>query len=168
MLGHRDLTDEDIRTAIKNSGGVRGSLLIPDAPFELLVRRSISRLLTPCLQCKDFVHAELLRIAGQCAPPDIARFPALQVGLWHSAKHTNLKGIQGLSMGETRVYSRNAIVTLKGSSALLCMPGSGFGDIVSTARSEFPLAGCVCWHQSSYEVWHVSNLILRPSSSSSL
>lgn len=74
----RELTDEDIRTAIKNSGGVKGSLLIPDAPFELLVRRSISRLLAPCLQCKDFVHAELLRIAGQCAPPDIARFPALQ------------------------------------------------------------------------------------------
>ncbi len=75
----RELTDEDIRTAIKNSGGVKGSLLIPDAPFELLVRRSISCLLTPSLQCKDFVHGELLRIAGQCAPSDISRFPALQV-----------------------------------------------------------------------------------------
>ena len=75
----RELTDEDIRTAIKNSGGVKGSLLIPDAPFELLVRRSISCLLTPALQCKDFVHGELLRIAGQCAPSDITRFPALQV-----------------------------------------------------------------------------------------
>jgi hypothetical protein len=73
-----ELTDEDIRTAIKNSGGVRGTLLIPDAPFELLVRRAIGRLLTPALQCKEFVHAELLRIAGQCAPPDIGRFPALQ------------------------------------------------------------------------------------------
>ncbi len=67
-----------MRTAIKNSGGVRGSLLIPDAPFELLVRRAISRLLTPALQCKEFVHAELLRIAAQCAPADITRFPKLQ------------------------------------------------------------------------------------------
>ena len=58
---------------------MKGSLLIPDAPFELLVRRAISFLLTPALQCKDFVHAELLRIAGQCAPPEVARFPALQV-----------------------------------------------------------------------------------------
>jgi dynamin 1-like protein len=74
-----ELSDEDIRTAIKNSGGVRGSLLIPDAPFELLVRRAIARLLTPCLQCKDFVHAELLRIAAQCTPPDITRFPRLHV-----------------------------------------------------------------------------------------
>ncbi|BDA44916.1 Dynamin-related protein DNM1 [Coccomyxa sp. Obi] len=76
-----ELTDDDVRTAIKNSGGVRGSLLIPDAPFELLVRRAISRLLTPSLQCKEFVHAELLRIAAQCAPPDIARFPKLKAHL---------------------------------------------------------------------------------------
>ena len=48
-----ELTDGDIRTAIKNSGGVRGSLLIPEAPFELLVRRAIGRLLTPSLQCKE-------------------------------------------------------------------------------------------------------------------
>lgn len=68
-----------MRTAIKNSGGVRGSLLIPDAPFELLVRKAICRLLQPALQCKEFVHAELLRIAAQCAPADITRFPKLQV-----------------------------------------------------------------------------------------
>ena len=114
-----------MRTAIKNSGGINGSLLIPEAPFELLVRRAIERLLPPALQvrlsaggvggcsgvrralflhcaplvsarvqlvtqpcppprpplaqCKDFVHAELLRIAAQCSPPDVARFPVLQV-----------------------------------------------------------------------------------------
>ena len=74
-----ELTDEDVRTAIKNSGGVKGSLLIPDAPFELLVRRALTRLLPLALQCKEFVHAELLKIAGQCSPPDVDRFPTLQV-----------------------------------------------------------------------------------------
>ena len=74
-----ELTDEDVRTAIKNSGGVKGSLLIPEAPFELLVRRAISRLLPSALQCQQFVHAELLRIASQCAPTDVSRFPNLQV-----------------------------------------------------------------------------------------
>ena len=74
-----ELTDEDVRTAIKNSGGVKGSLLIPEAPFELLVRRAISRLLPSALQCQQFVHAELLRIASQCAPADVTRFPNLQV-----------------------------------------------------------------------------------------
>lgn len=45
------------------------------------MRRAISRLLTPALQCKEFVHGELLRIAGQSAPVDVARFPGLQVGI---------------------------------------------------------------------------------------
>lgn len=76
-----ELTDEDVRTAIRNSGGVKGSLLIPEAPFELLVRRAISRLLPSALQCQQFVHAELLRIASQCAPADVSRFPNLQVRL---------------------------------------------------------------------------------------
>ena len=52
----------------------------PDSPpARVQVRRAIARLLTPSLQSKEFVHTELLRIAGQCAPSDIARFPALQV-----------------------------------------------------------------------------------------
>ena len=74
-----ELSDEDVRTAIKNSGGIRGSLLIPEAPFELLVRKAIDRLLAPALQCKEFVHGELLRVAAQCTPPDVVRFPVLQV-----------------------------------------------------------------------------------------
>jgi len=95
-----ELTDDDVRTAIKNSGGIKGgwvgqpgnaehaigqacrfscfwpvacgvgavlvfrpgltslsyatqgSLLIPEAPFELLVRRAIERLLPPALQVR--------------------------------------------------------------------------------------------------------------------
>lgn len=97
----RDLTDEDIRTAIKNSGGVKGSLLIPDAPFELLVRRAISELRSPCVQCKDFVHAELLRIATQCAPTDVARFPALQVRPFVLSAPLDLRGGKTHS-GESR------------------------------------------------------------------
>ena len=76
-----ELSDEDVRTAIKNSGGIKGTLLIPEAPFELLVRRAIERLLAPSLQCKDFVHAELLRMAAQCVPLEVGRFPALQTVL---------------------------------------------------------------------------------------
>lgn len=73
-----ELSDNDVRTAIKNSGGIKGTLLIPEAPFELLVRRAIERLLLPSIQCKEFVHAELIRIASQCVPPDAARFPTLK------------------------------------------------------------------------------------------
>ncbi|KDD75260.1 dynamin, partial [Helicosporidium sp. ATCC 50920] len=72
------LSDDDVRTAIRNSGGVKGALLIPEAPFELLVRRAIERLLPPALQAKEYVHAELLRVAAQCAPLELQRFPVLQ------------------------------------------------------------------------------------------
>lgn len=76
-----ELSDEDVRTAIKNSGGIKGSLLIPEAPFEVLVKKAIERLQSPSLQCKEFVHTELLKIAAHCAPPEIARFPVLQTVL---------------------------------------------------------------------------------------
>lgn len=89
------MTDEDVRTAIKNSGGVKGSLLIPEAPFELLVRRAISRLLPSALQCQQFVHSELLRIAAQCAPADVSRFPALQVGCMSASEAKGFTQNQG-------------------------------------------------------------------------
>ena len=73
-----ELTADEIRTAIENSGGINGSLLIPEAPFEILVRKAIEKLLAPALQCKDFVHEELLKIALDCAPPEVKRFPRLQ------------------------------------------------------------------------------------------
>jgi len=74
----RDLSDAEIRTAIQNSGGVGGSLMIPEAPFEILVRTAIRKLLSPALQCSDLVHQELLRIAAACQNDALARFPLLQ------------------------------------------------------------------------------------------
>lgn len=73
-----ELTDDEIRTAIKNSGGITGSLLIPEAPFEMLVKRAIERLLRPSLQCREFIHEELIKIAAHSAPPEVTRFPKLK------------------------------------------------------------------------------------------
>ena len=58
--------------------GVSGSLLIPQEPFELLVRRSIKTLLEPAIKCKDFVQEELLRIANESFPRELSRFVSLQ------------------------------------------------------------------------------------------
>lgn len=55
-----------------------GTLLIPQEPFELLVRRSISKLLQPAMTCKDLVYDELLKIAEAACPRDLGRFPVLQ------------------------------------------------------------------------------------------
>jgi hypothetical protein len=73
-----ELSDDEIRTAIKNAGGITGSLLIPEAPFELLVSRAIERLLRPALQCREFVHQELVHIAAQSVPSEVSRFPRLR------------------------------------------------------------------------------------------
>jgi len=77
----RGITDEEICTIIRNGAGVTGNLLVPQEPFELLVRRALLQLLPPSLQCKDLVHEELLRIAEQACPKDASRFPGLQRAL---------------------------------------------------------------------------------------
>lgn len=79
------LSDADVRTALRNAGGVRGTLLIPDAPFEVLARGAVRRLLPPCLAAAQHAHAELLRMAEDALPPDVDRFPALRGALLAAA-----------------------------------------------------------------------------------
>ncbi|KAL1224840.1 Dynamin-related protein 3B [Cardamine amara subsp. amara] len=73
-----DLTNDDIRTAIQNATGPRSALFVPDVPFEVLVRRQISRLLDPSLQCARFIFDELIRISHQCMMSELQHFPVLQ------------------------------------------------------------------------------------------
>lgn len=53
------LSDNDIWTAIENAGGTKGVLLLPEAPFELLLKQAIARLVEPSVQCLGLVHNEL-------------------------------------------------------------------------------------------------------------
>ncbi|KFK39955.1 hypothetical protein AALP_AA3G311000 [Arabis alpina] len=73
-----DLTDDDIRTAIQNATGPRSALFVPDVPFEVLVRRQITRLLDPSLQCARFIFDELIKISHKCMMTELQRFPVLQ------------------------------------------------------------------------------------------
>ncbi|KAK7319506.1 hypothetical protein RJT34_04227 [Clitoria ternatea] len=73
-----DLTDDDIRTAIQNATGPRSALFVPEVPFEVLVRRQISRLLDPSLQCARFIYDELLKISHCCLVTELQRFPFLR------------------------------------------------------------------------------------------
>ncbi|XP_045817663.1 dynamin-related protein 3A-like isoform X1 [Trifolium pratense] len=74
------LTDDDIRTAIQNATGPRSALFIPEVPFEVLVRRQISRLLDPSLQCARFIHDELIKMSRYCMKlvTELQRFPLLR------------------------------------------------------------------------------------------
>ncbi|CAH8369113.1 unnamed protein product [Eruca vesicaria subsp. sativa] len=73
-----DLTDDDIRTAIQNATGPRSALFVPDVPFQVLVRRQISRLLDPSLQCARFIFDELVKISHRCMMNELQRFPVLR------------------------------------------------------------------------------------------
>ncbi|KAG2250017.1 hypothetical protein Bca52824_089645 [Brassica carinata] len=73
-----DFTDDDIRTAIQNATGPRSALFVPDVPFEFLVRRQISRLLDPSLQCARFIFDELVKISHKCMMNELQRFPVLR------------------------------------------------------------------------------------------
>ena len=72
------LTDDEIRTTITNANGTRRALFVPEISFDILVRRQISRLEQPGIQCVDLVYEELQRIANQSEPKELIRFPFLK------------------------------------------------------------------------------------------
>ena len=71
------LSDEDIRTAIKNSNGLRPSLFIPEMAFEVLVKQQIRRLQGPSLMCVKRVFDELRNIVDQIKIIDINKYRKL-------------------------------------------------------------------------------------------
>lgn len=73
-----NLTDDDIRTTIRNANGPRQSLFVPEVSFELLAKRQIKRLEQPGLQCVDLVFDELQRVTSQCETMELSRFPELR------------------------------------------------------------------------------------------
>ncbi|KAF0931896.1 hypothetical protein E2562_007088 [Oryza meyeriana var. granulata] len=74
----KSITDEDICTAIHNSDGPKGPMFLPELPFEILVRRQISRLLDPSLQCANFIYDELVKISRGCLTSELQKYPILK------------------------------------------------------------------------------------------
>jgi len=72
-----NLSEEDIKLAIRNSKGPKSSLFIPEAAFEMLVKSQVKMLLSPSIQCVDQVYDELVTILD-FAEKDLLRFPALK------------------------------------------------------------------------------------------
>jgi replication fork clamp-binding protein CrfC len=72
-----NLSDTEIRTAIRNATGPRPTLFLPEMAFEILVRKQIARLQLPVVECVDMVLDELMRVATQCqlgGLPQLARY----------------------------------------------------------------------------------------------
>jgi replication fork clamp-binding protein CrfC len=73
------LSDEDIRTAIKNSNGLKPSLFIPEAAFEVLIKQQIYRFINPSLLCVKRVYDELKGIVASIDIPEITRYKKLEI-----------------------------------------------------------------------------------------
>jgi len=73
------LSEQDIRTAIKNSAGPRGALIVPEGSFEFLVKSLISRLEEPSLECCEQVFGELQKIVAKLTEcRELTRFKNLR------------------------------------------------------------------------------------------
>jgi dynamin 1-like protein len=72
------LSDQEIRTAIRNATGPRTALFVPEIAFETLVRRQIAKLEEPALQCAEQVNEELHRLIHHCELPEMQRFTLLR------------------------------------------------------------------------------------------
>ncbi|PVU95954.1 hypothetical protein BB561_001487 [Smittium simulii] len=72
-----NLSNSDIRTAIRNSSGPRGSLFVPELSFQLLIKPLIKSLEAPSQRCVQLAYEELLQIGNYCDSNELRRFPKL-------------------------------------------------------------------------------------------
>ena len=72
------LTNEEILIVIKNTNGLKPSLFVPEAAFEVLIRQQIQRLQEPGLLCVKKVYDELLNTIDLINVNDISRYKLLE------------------------------------------------------------------------------------------
>jgi len=84
------LSYQEIRIAIRNSKGIRGSLYFSERAFHNLLKLGIANLLDPCLQCVEKVALELQNIIDKLKITELSRFPQLS----KRVRETSLKLIK--------------------------------------------------------------------------
>ncbi|KAJ1918765.1 Dynamin- GTPase protein [Mycoemilia scoparia] len=72
-----NLTNKEIRTAIRNSTGPRASLFVPELAFQLLVKPQIKTLEAPSQRCVQLAYEELTKISLNCGSNELRRYPRL-------------------------------------------------------------------------------------------
>ena len=69
-----ELSDMDIRVAMRNAAGPKPQLFVPEMAFERMVKRQIQKLEEPAMQCVSMVFEELKHLAAQSG--SLQRFPS--------------------------------------------------------------------------------------------
>ena len=68
------LTDDDLKTAIRNAACLKPNLFVPEAAFEVLSKQQINRLESPALQCTQLAYEELRKIVQEIEMPELTRY----------------------------------------------------------------------------------------------
>ncbi|PVZ96537.1 hypothetical protein BB558_007567 [Smittium angustum] len=72
-----NLSNEEIRTAIRNSSGPRASLFVPELAFQILIKPLIKTLEPPSQRCVQLAYEELMQIGVSCETNELKRYPKL-------------------------------------------------------------------------------------------
>ena len=68
------LSNDDIKTAIRNASSLRPNLFVPEVAFEVLAKQQINRLESPALQCVQLIFEELRRVVTEIEMQELIRF----------------------------------------------------------------------------------------------
>ena len=68
------LTNEEISIVIKNTKGLKPSLIVPEDAFEVLIKQQIKRLEEPSLHCVKKIYSELLNSLDLIDVKDIKQY----------------------------------------------------------------------------------------------
>ena len=93
------LTDDDLKTAIRNASSLKPNLFVPEAAFEVLSKQQINRLESPSLQCVQLAYEELRKIVQDIDMPELARYQSLKqkmVKIMISLLHKQFQNTNGM------------------------------------------------------------------------
>lgn len=77
----KTLTDDDIRTCIRNSTALNPSLFVQEKAFTILMRQQIARLQEPALQCAELCYTELRDMVTNITMPELERYKKLHFAI---------------------------------------------------------------------------------------
>lgn len=72
------LDDESITIAIRNATGTRTPLFVPEIAFEILVKRQISRLEDPSVECVRLVYLEIHKVFSYLEDKELSHYQNLR------------------------------------------------------------------------------------------
>ena len=84
----KTLTDDDIRTCVKNSSSLTPSLFVEEKAFIILMKQQIARLQEPALQCAEHCYCELRELVSSITMPELDRYKKLHFAIMDVMNNT--------------------------------------------------------------------------------